>query len=88
MTQATTPTVVLVHGAFADIQGVPRGGVETKPAWSLVSTSDHTITPDVERFGYKRAGMTMVEVDSSHLVMLAHPKRVTDLMREAVRAIS
>jgi len=58
----------------------------TKPSWGLVASADHTINPDVERFGYERAGMTTVEVDSSHLVMLAHPKRVADLIREAVRA--
>ncbi|MEW2287818.1 alpha/beta hydrolase, partial [Streptomyces sp. NPDC047841] len=58
----------------------------TKPSWGLVSSSDHTINPDVERFGYRRAGMTTVEVDSSHLVMLAHPARVIALIEEAVAA--
>lgn len=57
----------------------------TKPSWGLVASADRTINPDVERFGYERAGMTTTEVDSSHLVMLAHPKEVTDLIREAVR---
>ena len=32
--------------------------------------------------------MTVREVDSSHLVMLAHPEAVVDLVREAVRATS
>lgn len=59
----------------------------TRPAWGLVSSSDHTINPDVERFGYQRAGMTTVEVDSSHLVMLSHPKEVADLIREALRTV-
>jgi pimeloyl-ACP methyl ester carboxylesterase len=58
----------------------------TKPAWGLVSGADHTINPDVERFGYKRADVTSTEVDSSHLVMLSHPERVADVIREAVRA--
>lgn len=30
--------------------------------------------------------MKTVEVDSSHLVMLAHPERVAQLIEEAVRA--
>ena len=42
----------------------------------------------VERFGYSWAGMTVGEVDSSHLVMLAHPKTVVELIREAVAATS
>jgi pimeloyl-ACP methyl ester carboxylesterase len=74
----------LAAQAFAD--AAPAAAWKTKPAWGLVSSSDHTINPDVERFGYKRAGMTTIEVDSSHLVMLAHPERVVALIEEAVEA--
>jgi hypothetical protein len=42
--------------------------------------------PDVERFGYQRAGMTVIEIESSHLVMLSHPKAVADLIRAAITA--
>ncbi|SCF64652.1 hypothetical protein GA0115254_10915 [Streptomyces sp. Ncost-T10-10d] len=38
------------------------------------------------RYGYERAGMTTIEVDSSHLVMLAQPKRVAELIQNAVRS--
>jgi hypothetical protein len=57
---------------------------KTKPAWGSVAINDHTINPDVERFGYKRAGMTTVEIESSHLVMLSHPKEVAELIRTAI----
>ncbi|MFY9928713.1 MAG: alpha/beta hydrolase [Streptosporangiaceae bacterium] len=57
---------------------------KTKPAWASVAINDHTINPEVERFGYKRAGMTTIEIESSHLVMLSHPKEVTDLIRTAI----
>ncbi|AWS43534.1 alpha/beta fold hydrolase [Streptosporangium sp. 'caverna'] len=59
---------------------------KTKPSWGVVSTSDRTINPDVERFGYQRAGMTTVEIDSSHLVMLSHPKEVAALIRDTINA--
>jgi len=59
---------------------------KTKPAWGSVSINDHTINPEVERFGYKRAGITTIEIDSSHLVMLSHPKEVADLIRTAIKA--
>lgn len=59
----------------------------TKPAWGVIATSDNTINPDVERFGYQRAGIRAVEIDSSHLVMLSHPKQVADLIREAIETI-
>ncbi|WP_318205623.1 alpha/beta hydrolase [Streptomyces sp. SCL15-4] len=76
----------LAAQAFAD--AAPAAAWRTKPSWGLVASSDHTINPDVERYGYQRAGMTTVEVDSSHLVMLSHPERVVDLIEEAVRATS
>jgi pimeloyl-ACP methyl ester carboxylesterase len=60
----------------------------TKPAWGSVAVNDRTINPDVERFGYKRAGMTTIEISSSHLVMLSHPHEVADLIREAIKAVS
>ncbi|CAL9280556.1 alpha/beta fold hydrolase [Streptomyces sp. SudanB182_2057] len=76
----------LAAQAFAD--PAPAAAWKTKPSWGLVASSDHTINPDVERYGYQRAGMTTVEVDSSHLVMLSHPQRVVELIEEAVRATS
>ncbi|BCL27234.1 alpha/beta fold hydrolase [Streptomyces aurantiacus] len=74
----------LAAQAFAD--AAPAAAWKTKPSFGLVSSSDHTINPDVERFGYQRAGMTTIEVDSSHLVMLAHPKKVVAFIEEAVKS--
>ena len=74
----------LAAAAFAE--KAPVAAWKTTPAWGSVSAADHTINPDVERFGYQRAGMTTIEIDSSHLVMLSHPKEAADVIREAVRA--
>ena len=74
----------LAARAFAE--RAPAAAWRTTPSWGLVSSADRTINPEVERFGYRRAGMTTVEVDSSHLVMLAHPEQVADLIREAAHA--
>ncbi|MER6687023.1 alpha/beta fold hydrolase [Streptomyces olivaceoviridis] len=74
--------------AQAFTEAAPAAAWKTKPSWGLVASADHTINPDVERYGYRRAGMTTVEVDSSHLVMLAHPERVVRLIEDAVRATS
>lgn len=76
----------LAVAAFAD--KAPVAAWKTKPAWGLVAAADHTINPDVERFGYDRAGMTVREVESSHLVMLAQPAAVVDLVKEAVRSVT
>ncbi|MGI3780779.1 MAG: alpha/beta fold hydrolase [Janthinobacterium lividum] len=57
----------------------------TKPSWGLVSGGDHTINPDVERFGYRRAEMEVVEVDGApHLVMHQNPQAVVDLITKAL----
>ncbi|MFI9244792.1 alpha/beta fold hydrolase [Streptomyces sp. NPDC053086] len=62
---------------------------KTKPSWALVAGADNAINPEVERFGAKRAGATVVEVEgASHAVALSQPKAVADLIREAVRATS
>jgi pimeloyl-ACP methyl ester carboxylesterase len=61
---------------------------KTRPGWGIVAAADHTINPDVERFGYQRAGLRkVIELDSSHLAMLTHPDEVTDLITEAAAAI-
>jgi pimeloyl-ACP methyl ester carboxylesterase len=60
----------------------------TKPAWGLIATSDHTINPEVQRFGYARANVASAELDSSHLVMLAHPTQVLDLIGKAAQAVA
>jgi pimeloyl-ACP methyl ester carboxylesterase len=75
----------LAAAAFAE--PASAAAWKTKPSWGVVSTSDHTINPEVERFGYGRAGMKQVELDSSHLVMLSHPKAVADVIREALRSV-
>lgn len=72
--------------ALAFAEKAPVAAWRTKPSWGLVCSADRTINPEVERFGYRRAGMTTAEVDSSHLVMLAHPKLVAGFIAEAVTA--
>ncbi|GAA3335463.1 alpha/beta hydrolase [Curtobacterium sp. C1] len=57
----------------------------TKPAWGIVSSADRTINPDVERFGYQRAGLrSVVEVDAPHLVMRTHPEAVVGVIETAL----
>ncbi|MFE0455862.1 alpha/beta fold hydrolase [Streptomyces sp. NPDC058914] len=60
---------------------------KTKPSWALVAAADEAINPEVERFGAKRAGATVVELEgASHAVAVSRPKEVADLIVEAVRA--
>ncbi|MFC3960998.1 alpha/beta fold hydrolase [Nocardia jiangsuensis] len=62
---------------------------KTKPGWGIVSSADRTINPDVERFGYQRAGLrSVVEIDGPHLVMRTHPDAVVAVLTEALAALS
>jgi pimeloyl-ACP methyl ester carboxylesterase len=60
----------------------------SKPSWSIVATQDRTVHPDLERFAAKRMGAKTVEVGSSHVAMLSHPRVVLDVIRDAATAIS
>ncbi|MER6427476.1 alpha/beta hydrolase [Streptomyces sp900105245] len=59
----------------------------TKPSWALIAGADRAINPEVERFGAKRAGATVVELEgASHAVAVSRPEAVAALIRDAVRA--
>ena len=61
----------------------------TKPSWMIVSGSDRTINPDLERWYAKRAGSHTVEVaGASHCVYVSHPMQVADVIESAARAVS
>jgi pimeloyl-ACP methyl ester carboxylesterase len=56
------------------------------PSWYLVASDDQAIPPDVERLFAQRMGATVVEVPSSHLAMVSHPKDVVELIQSALGA--
>ena len=60
----------------------------SKPSWSIVASQDRTVHPDLERFAATRMGARTVEIESSHVAMLSHPKVVLDVIREAAKAVS
>jgi pimeloyl-ACP methyl ester carboxylesterase len=62
---------------------------KTKPSWGIVSSADHTINPDVERFGYTRAGLRkVIELDAPHLVMQTHPAEVAAFITAAIAELA
>jgi pimeloyl-ACP methyl ester carboxylesterase len=66
---------------------VPAPAWKTTPGWGIVPSADRTINPDVERFGYQRAGLRGVtELDAPHLVMHTHPREVADVIETALKA--
>ncbi|MGW4773038.1 alpha/beta fold hydrolase [Nocardia sp. NPDC004278] len=75
--------------AFAFTEPASAAAWQTKPGWGIVSTADHTINPEVERFGYRRADLRkVVELDAPHLVMQTHPDEVTAVITAALAELS
>src|ERR1700761_817448 len=71
-------------GLFGAVSGEPAW--KHKPSWFIVSKSDKAIHPDLERFFAKRMNAKTTEIESSHVVMLSHPKEVTQIIKEAAAA--
>lgn len=57
-----------------------------KPTYFLVTARDHMIPPSKQRTEAARAKAKTLELQSSHAVMLAHPKEVAAFIRGAAEA--
>ena len=60
---------------------------KSKPSWYILTTQDHTVHPDLQRWVSKRMGATVTEVASSHVPMLSQPDVVIEVIRSAAKAV-
>jgi pimeloyl-ACP methyl ester carboxylesterase len=74
----------LSTSAFGDVMGVPAW--KSLPCWYMVASQDEAIPPDAERLFAQRMGATTVEVPSSHVAMVSHPREVVQLTEAAAKA--
>ena len=78
----TARALYAVQGAAGDaISGarVTQAAWRTKPSFFQVSTEDRTIDPDLERFMAKRMNAKTIELKSSHLGIISHPREIASL---------
>jgi pimeloyl-ACP methyl ester carboxylesterase len=54
-----------------------------KPVRWMLTTQDHMVSPTTQRFMATRAKAKLTEIDSSHAVMLSHPKDVAAFIEAA-----
>lgn len=76
--------------AAADMFATPLTAAawRTKPSWGIVAGNDQIISPDLERFYYKRAGSKFIEIPgASHVVFWSHPQAVAAVITEAARHV-
>ncbi len=60
---------------------------KSKPSWFILTTQDHTVHPDLQRWVSKRMGATVTQVESSHVPMLSKPDVVIEVIRKAAKTI-
>jgi pimeloyl-ACP methyl ester carboxylesterase len=71
--------------AFDDVMGTPAW--KNLPSWYAVAQRDEVIPPDAERLFAQRMGATVIEVASSHVVMVSHAEEIADLIETAVKGV-
>lgn len=58
-----------------------------KPSWYMVASEDRSINPEQERMMARRMNAKTVEVKSSHVAYMSHPKETANLIHEAARSV-
>src|ERR1700749_4457521 len=56
---------------------------KSKASWYIVAANDRAISPDLEAAQAKKIGATTTTVTSSHVIMLAQPSKVADVILDA-----
>ena len=62
---------------------IAKAAWKDKPVRFMLTTRDHMVPPSTQRFLATRAKAKIVEIQSSHAVMLAHPSEVAELIESA-----
>jgi pimeloyl-ACP methyl ester carboxylesterase len=56
---------------------------KSKPSWYIVAANDRAISPNLEAVQAKKIGATAITVRSSHVIMLAQPAKVANVIFDA-----
>src|SRR5262249_2986104 len=56
---------------------------KTIPSWFVVSSQDHAINPELERFYAKRMNAKTSQVEASHVAFLSHPQEIAKVIEGA-----
>ena len=70
-------------GLAAASAGATAAAWKTKPSWFLLTTDDHMIAPELQRFMSKRAGSKVTEVKGSHAIYVSRPDAVASIIAQA-----
>jgi pimeloyl-ACP methyl ester carboxylesterase len=73
-------------GVDALSEAVSEPAWRTKPSWYLVTTQDHMIPPDQQRFIAERAKAAVTETPGCHATYVSQPAVVAQLIKQAANA--
>jgi pimeloyl-ACP methyl ester carboxylesterase len=71
----------IAAGAFGE--PVTSAAWKTIPSWYAVSTLDHAVNPELERFMAKRIGAQITEVTASHVPFMSRPEEISKVIKAA-----
>jgi pimeloyl-ACP methyl ester carboxylesterase len=56
-----------------------------KPSYAILTTQDHVISPELQRWMYQRSGAKVTEVSASHAVFVSQPDAVARVIEAAAK---
>ena len=62
---------------------VPVAAWKTKSSYAILTTQDHVVSPELQRWMYQRSGAKVTEVDASHAVFISQPAMVARVIEAA-----
>jgi pimeloyl-ACP methyl ester carboxylesterase len=60
---------------------------KTIPSWYVVTTLDHAVNPELQRFMAKRIGAQITEVKTSHVPFLSQPEAIAKVIKAAAGCV-
>ena len=57
----------------------------TKPSYAILTTQDHMVSPQLQRWMYQRSGARVTEVSASHAVFISQPATVARVIEAAAK---
>ena len=82
MAVSQVPASVAAFGAT-----LPVAAWRTKPSWAVLTTEDRALSPDLQRWMYRRAGSKVTEIKTSHAVYISQPEAVAKVIEDAANGV-
>jgi pimeloyl-ACP methyl ester carboxylesterase len=57
----------------------------TKPSYAILTTQDHVVSPELQRWMYQRSGAKVTELSASHAVFVSQPAAVARVIEAAAK---